>query len=68
MPKAIEAINTKSKDEHMPANEFGKLRLFLAKKGVKQAEIKAGIGDVTGPRAEVADKLRTWLKTRPKKE
>jgi len=54
------------KDEQMPANEFGQLRAFLAKKGVKQVQIKEVIGDITGPRAEVVDKLRAWLKTRPK--
>jgi len=37
---------SKPKDEHMPANEFGKLRSLLAEKGVKQADIKAAIGDI----------------------
>ena len=56
----------KPKDQQMLANEFGQLRTYLAKKGVKQAQIKEAIGDITGPRAEVVDKLRAWLKTRPK--
>jgi len=57
---------SKPKDEHMPSNEFGQLRSFLAKKGVKQADIKEAIGNRTGPRAEVVENLRAWLQTRPK--
>ena len=62
------AIARKRRDESPPANEFGKIRSMLAREGVKQADIKAVIGDqVKGrTRHEIANDLRAWLKTRPK--
>ena len=49
-------------------SEFGRLRAYLAQAGVSQAEIKDVIGDAPAgkTRAEIAELLRAWLKTRPK--
>lgn len=51
-----------------PANEFGKIRSFLAQHKVGQAQIKEAIGGgVDGrDRAAIAEKLREWLKTLPR--
>ena len=50
------------------ASEFGRLRAHLARMGVKQAEIGDAIVDDIDNRnrAEIAARLRAWLKERPK--
>ena len=60
----------KPSNETPSANEWGKLRSYLAKKGVKQADINAAVGDkVKGRnRHEIVAQLTAWLKTRPKGE
>ena len=58
-------------DKELPdASEFGQIRAHLAKMKAKQADITAILGDtVSGQtRAQVADKLRVWLKNAPKAE
>ena len=51
-----------------PANEFGKMRSYLATQGFSQAWIDTNIG--TAPngrtRSEIADELKIALKTLPK--
>ena len=51
-----------------PASEFGLLRAYLARADVTQTQITAVIGGNVGgrDRAAIAEKLRQWLKTRPK--
>lgn len=59
---------SKGKHETMPANEWGKLRSYLAQQGVKQATIKDVLGDDAKgrKRGEICDVLRAWMKTLPK--
>ena len=58
----------KPRNETPPANEFGKIRSFLARSGVSQAQIKdvIGTGAQGRSRDEIAQLLRDWLRTRPK--
>lgn len=51
-----------------PASEFGRLRSYLARQGVSQAQIREVIGNGAQgrTRAQIADELREWLRTRPK--
>ena len=50
-------------DEVSPANEFGKVRSFLAKNGVSQATIKEVLGDDAKGRSrrEIAETLMLWF-------
>ena len=59
---------SKPRNQEPPVNEFGKIRSLLAQAGVKQADITAVIGNGSNgrTRAQIADELRAWLKTRPK--
>jgi hypothetical protein len=56
------------KDEGMNANDFGKLRSFLAQNGITQEQIREAVGNNPNgrTRGEIADQLRAWLATRPK--
>jgi len=56
-------------DEIMTSSEWGRLRSFLAKQGLSNAQISAVIGaNVNGRRRkEIAQSLMNWLKNRPKK-
>lgn len=51
-----------------PASEFGRLRSYLARNKVSQAQIRAVIG--TGARgrsrSEIAQLLREWMQALPK--
>lgn len=57
-----------NKHESPDASEFGKIRAYLAQNKVKQADITAVIGNGANgrTRAQIADTLREWLRTRPK--
>jgi len=70
MPQPIKIPKEKKRDGVPPANEWGQLRSYLAKDKVGQAQIKEAIGGNVGgrDRAAIAEKLRRWLKTRPKAE
>ena len=60
---------TKVRKDVPAAAEFGRLRSHLARMGVKQAELgRDAIGDDIDNRnrAEIAARLRAWLKERPK--
>lgn len=50
------------------ANEFGKIRSFLARNGVSQAQITevVGVGAQGRSRAEIAGLLKDWFKILPK--
>ena len=56
------------KNGKLDASELGRLRSHLARMGVKQADIKAAIGDDIDnrDRAAIVAQLRAWLKERPK--
>jgi len=58
----------KPKDGIPPANEWGKLRSYLAQQGISQAQIKEAVGgSVAGrKRGEICEMLRAWLKARPR--
>ena len=58
----------KPKDGIPQANEWGKLRSYLAQQGISQAQIKEAVGgSVAGrKRGEISDALRLWLKERPR--
>lgn len=58
----------KQKDQPIPAAEFARLRVHLANKGCKPAEIDAAIGTAHNNRIRriIANALIGWLKTRPK--
>jgi len=49
-------------------NEFGMVRSYLARQGVKQAQIKAviGVGSQGRSRAEIVDLLKAWMHDLPK--
>ena len=69
MPQAEPVVKAaKPKDAEPPPNEWGQLRSYLAKQGVKQADIEAAVGgSVAGrKRGEICNTLKAWLKTRPK--
>lgn len=53
----------KEKNDVLATNEFGKLRSYLAKLGVRQAEINAAVGtSVNGrSRKELADEIIAWI-------
>lgn len=53
----------KPKNGSPDANEFGKIRSFLARSGVSQAQIKEVIGNGAQgrSRAEIAALLRAWF-------
>ena len=50
-------------DTEIPANEWGKVRSFLAQHGVKQATIKAVLGDDAKGRTrrQIAETLMLWF-------
>ena len=56
------------RDGTPPAAEFGKLRAYLARAGVSQAEITAiiGTGAQGRSRAEIVVLLKEWMKEFPK--
>lgn len=55
------------KDQIISANDFGKIRSFLAQNKVSQASIRGVIGTGTNgrTRAQIADILREWLRNAP---
>jgi len=55
----------KNRDDIPSASDFGKLRAYLARKGVSQQQIKAAIGNSVGGRSRetIANELRDWMKT-----
>ena len=65
MPKPL-----RRKDLEIGSAEFGNLRAYLAQQKISQATINEVIGDATynRTRAEIAEALRAWLVTLPKKE
>lgn len=56
----------KDRKQEPTAAEFGKLRAYLAQNGVSQSEIREAVEDSAGTRGEIADKLRAWLRERPR--
>ena len=69
-PRGIDLSFTppKGADWEMPPKEWGTLRSYLAKQGVKQADITTAVGgSVAGrKRGEICDRLRAWLRDRPR--
>ena len=58
----------KNKDDNMPNNEFGQLVAYLTNTGFEQTWIESIIGQNPNgrTRAEIAEELRTAMKTLPK--
>ena len=55
--------NPRPPDSAPDANEWGKLRSYLARAGMSQAQIKAAIGERDGrTRREIAAALAEWLR------
>jgi hypothetical protein len=56
-------------NDKIPAAEFLALREYLLARGVAPGEVGQAIGAAAGDRSrrEVADKLRVWLKGRPRR-
>ncbi|MGB8644041.1 MAG: hypothetical protein WCF84_02300 [Anaerolineae bacterium] len=58
----------KPKGQQPDANEWGKLRSFLAQQKMSQQQIKDAVGQqVNGrTRAQIAQELKNWLSLAPK--
>jgi len=72
MPQPTEPNTVKKKkpNEVPQSAEFGQLRAFLARAGMKNADITAAIGGTVKNRKRdhIGRELKGWMKERPKKK
>ena len=59
----------RKRTEKITTNEFAKIRSFLTEQGLQESNITAALGATrrNRNRAQVANDLITWLRSRPKR-